>query len=206
MTNLTINIAMETINIFDYNVCRFKCHDETLYRTEKLIAGIDNLFNNSDLDDDLNNQMKHGISTFGIEKYKLLEIDGIDLLIKWITSKILESRSFFGYKDAIDVDISQAFTNKMWPGATGKVHNHTPTRHGVIVFYFQQPENGSDLVLVKDSSIGVDLENIAEKDKHYLNVRQGDLIIHETSAWHGVSLHKGTSPRIVFILEYKYVV
>jgi hypothetical protein len=196
---------METIKIFDYKVCRFKCSDATLFRTEELIFGIDKIFNNSDLDDDLDNQMKHGVSTFGIEKYKLLDTNGISQLISWIKSRILEASSFFGYNNATDVDILQSFTNKMWPGATGKVHNHTNNRHGVIVFYFQQPDNGSDLVIVKDSFIGDDLKDISEENKFYLNVKQGDLVIHETNAWHGVSLHKGTAPRIVFVLEFDYV-
>ena len=58
---------METVKIFDYKLCRFKCSDETLFRTEKLLSSIDELFNNSDLDNSLDNQMKYGVSTFGIE-------------------------------------------------------------------------------------------------------------------------------------------
>jgi len=36
------------------------------------------------------------------------------------------------------------------------------------------------------------------------NVREGDLLFHETTAWHTVSEHTSESPRIVFVMEFKY--
>lgn len=196
---------MITDKIFDYKICRFHCADEKLFISEDLISSVDEVFNSPDLDQKLENQNGMGLSTFGISKYQLLKLNGIKSLSNWITQQILTAAPYFGYYDVKDVEYYRTFMNKMWPGSSGNIHAHDKNGHGVAVFYFKQPENGSDLVVVKDSYLGANVYEMPTENLHFMNVKQGDLILHETLVWHGISLHKGESPRIVFVLEYKYL-
>ena len=196
---------MKTEKIFEYTVARFHCQDESIYKTPELVKSVDDLFNSPDLDPSLENQNGKGVSTFGLEQYWLLDLKGIGTFEKWFKQCVLEAAEYFGHPGATDIEYYRTFTNKMWPGSSGNVHAHNLGCHGVAVFYFEQPENGSDLVLVKDSYLGATNEDIPEENKRYMNVKQGDLVLHNTAAWHSVSLHKGKTPRIVFVLEYKYI-
>jgi len=196
---------MQTSTIFDYKLCQFHCNDN-LFRTPELLASVEDIFKNQELDTSLNGHLiGQGISTFGNSTQDLLKTNGITPLIEWIKVQILNAAEFLGHHGVQSVDLYQAFTNKLYPGCSGKVHNHTASGHGVVVFYFQQPQFGSELVLVKDGFIGADLENFKDQDKHHLKVKQGDLIIHETRTWHGVTVNNGSTPRIVFVFEYRYI-
>ena len=191
--------------IFGHCISKVHCYDESLYRSTEILENLERIFNSLDESKILENQIGRGVSTFNYPQHRMLDINGIEPLKKWMTERILEVADFYGHPGASTIEVYRSFANKMWPGSSGNIHAHGKEGHGVALFYFQQPKNGSDLVLVNNSFTGDTLDNHPAEDLYYMNVTQGDLVIHDTTLPHGVSLHKGDSPRIVLVFEYIYV-
>jgi hypothetical protein len=196
---------MKTYTVFDdYKVARFHCGDEMIYKNPTMVQGLDTLFTNPDLDPNLVDQNGKGLSTFTVPKYKLFEVDGIELFKQWFTDRAIEAAAYFGQPGASDIIINRAWSNKIWKGCSGNVHDHDPESHAMAVFYPLAPKGSADLAFVKD---GVDharnhevlIENLA-----WQNIQEGDVIFHETHAWHTVSEHTIDNPRIVFVIEFSY--
>jgi len=200
-----MNNQIVNYNKFGHRISKTHCDDESIYRTTELIESLEKIFDSLDQDRVLENQIGKGVSTFDYPQFPILNINGIEPLKSWMTERILEVAEFYGHPGASNIKFYRSFANKMWPGSAGNIHSHGKEGHGVSIFYFQQPKNGSDLVLVNNSFTGDTLDSHPEEDLHYVNVTQGDLVIHDTTLPHGVSLHKGDSPRIVLVFEYLYV-
>ena len=196
---------MEKYNVFDYKVARTLCEDSFIYKNSKIVNGLEKLFSDPNLCPCLDDQNGEGVSTFRLKDYFLFkDVDGIDDFKNWFEEQALTVADYFNKPGATGLKYFRAWTNKIYKGCSGNVHDHDPDSDAMAVFYPLVPENSADFAFVKDGwpharNHEISLENIC-----WQGVKEGDLIIHETRAWHTVSEHKADSPRIVFVIEFSY--
>jgi hypothetical protein len=75
----------------------------------------------------------------------------------------------------------------------------------MAVFYPLAPDGSADFGLVKDGVAHARNHEILPKNISWQNIKEGDLLFHETNAWHTVSEHTSDDPRIVFVIEFSYL-
>ena len=188
----------QVTSIFNNTIIRFQ-YNETLSDLQKTVNGIVDNFAIVNKIKDVEGKVA---STFG---YKVIELhDSVFPIKVWISDCILESAVDLGYTGANKVNIINVFSNKMWPDSVGSVHHHPETFHGVAVFYLQCPLNSSDLYIVPRGFMGATEKDFDPSELSYLNVKQGELIIHNPLAWHGVSKNNSKENRTVLVFEFQY--
>jgi hypothetical protein len=188
----------QVTSIFNNTIIRFQ-YNEPLSDLQKT---VDAIFDNFDIGDNIKHYEGKIVSTFGS---KDLNIQNSVFPIKgWISDCFLESAVDLGYTGATKVNIINIFSNKMWPESAGSVHHHPETFHGVAIFYLQCPPDSSDLYIVPNGFMGATEKDFEPSDLAYLDVKQGDLIIHNPLAWHGVTKNTSKENRIVLVFEFQY--
>jgi hypothetical protein len=192
---------LEVISVLENTIIRTQC-DPALYNSDDLKLHVDRVFEDPRVATDLGEGKV--LSTYGIDSIDITTTQGITPLIDWITDQILKSANILGYSDVDTVNLVNVFTNKMWPDSLGKVHYHKEIFHGIAIFYFHQPNAGSDLYIVSDGFIGATEKDFAADKIHYLNVKQGELVIHSPTTWHGVTKNTSSEERIVLVFEFRY--
>lgn len=196
---------VEKYTVFDYKLARTKCEDESLYKGPEIVAGLDKLFSDPNLCPCLDDQNGEGVSTFRLKDYFLFkDVDGIEPFKKWFEEQALTVSDYFGHPNATGVTYFRAWTNKIFKGCSGNVHDHDPDSHAMAVFYPLAPENSADFGLVKDGWAHAKNHEIPVENIAWQNVKEGELLFHETRAWHTVSEHQSETPRIVFVIEFSY--
>ena len=196
---------MEKYTVFDYKIARTKSNDPTIYKGSEITVGLNKLFSDPNLCPCLDDQNGEGISTFRLKDYFLFkDVEGIEPFKNWFEEQALDVSEYFGYPRATGLTYFRAWTNKIFKGCSGNVHDHDPNSHAMAVFYPLVPENSSDFGLVKDGWAHAKNHEIKPENIIWQNVKEGDLLFHETRAWHTVSEHKSDTPRIVFVIEFSY--
>lgn len=196
---------IEFYKVFDYKVARTKCKDLEIYKSKEISKGLNQLFSDPNLCPCLDDQNGEAVSTFRLKDYFLFKnVKGIDQFKQWFEVQALAVSSYFGHPDAKGVTYFRAWTNKMFKGSSGNVHDHDPDSHAMAVFYPIAPDGSADFGLVKDGWAHAKNHDIPLENISWQNVKEGDLIFHETNAWHTVSEHKSEEPRVVFVIEFSY--
>lgn len=192
--------------VFDYKIARTHCEDEQIYKSPAITAGLDKLFSDPNLCPCLDDQNGEGVSTFRLKDYFLFkDVDGIEPFKEWFEKQALSVSDYFGKPNATGVTYFRAWTNKIYKGCSGNVHDHDPDSDAMAVFYPLAPEGSADFGLVKDGWAHARNNEILPENISWQNVKEGDLLFHETRAWHTVSEHNSEDPRIVFVLEFSYL-
>lgn len=125
----------------------------------------------------------------------------INRLVMDQASSILNSKCY----------VTRSWINRMDMGSQGRCHNHMgknvpgleQTPDLVAIFYLNNPENGSKLILVEDGVAGELPSEMSESRKTYITPLTGSLIMHTADIWHAVSEHRSTVPRICFVYHLK---
>jgi len=197
---------MKKYKVFDYKVARTHCNNESIYKNKKITEGLDKLFADPNLCPCLEDQNGEGISTFRLKEYFLFkDVEGIDEFKQWFENQALSVSEYFGHSNATGITYYRAWTNKIFKGCSGNVHDHDPNSHAMAVFYPLAPANSADFGFVKDGWAHAKNNEIKAENIAWQNVKEGDLIFHETNAWHTVSEHLSEEPRIVFVMEFSFV-
>lgn len=196
---------MEQYLVFDYKIARTHCSELPIYKGLEITAGLDKLFSDPNLCPCLDDQNGEGISTFRLKDYFLFkDVDGIEPFKQWFTSQALDVCAYFDKPGATGITFYRAWANKIFKGCSGNVHDHDPESDAMAVFYPLAPEGSADFGLVKDGWAHARNHEILPENIAWQNVKEGDLLFHETRAWHTVSEHTADSPRIVFVMEFTY--
>jgi hypothetical protein len=196
---------MKKYKVFDYKIARTKCKDINIYKSQEITNGLDQLFLDPNLCPCLDDQNGEGISTFRLKDYFLFnDVKGIEPFKKWFEEQALEVSDYFDHPNATGITYFRAWTNKIFKGCSGNVHDHDPDSHAMAVFYPLVPEGSSDFGFVKDGWAHAKNHEILPDNLSWQNIEEGELIFHETNAWHTVSEHNSDTPRIVFVIEFRY--
>lgn len=102
-----------------------------------------------------------------------------------------------------NVIFTRMWVNEIFKGCSGTLHDHKNC-DGVAVFYYKVPKNSSHFVVVHPPiTKGVYIDNYSLYEKSYIRVEEGDLIIHNSQTYHGVSEHLSDDSRICFVFDFK---
>lgn len=196
---------IEKYKVFDYKIARTHCNDPNIYKGSEITKGLEKLFSDPKLCPCLEDQNGTGISTFRLkDRFLFNDVDGIEPFKHWFETQALMVSDYFGKPNATGISYFRAWTNKIWKGCSGNVHDHDPDSDAMAVFYPLAPDESADFGLVKNGWAHARNHEIPSGNLIWQNIKEGDLLFHETHAWHTVSEHRNDLPRIVFVIEFSY--
>jgi hypothetical protein len=174
-----------------------------IYHNKKLLDSVDILFNSElvlTMGGDTTEQRGKAYSTCKFGNDVLLKLDGIDILLKYISNIILREHNITNgmYREVV---FNRAWANKIFKNCSGVCHVHNGPNDGTAIFYFSVPDDGSNLIVLKHPIDGVVKECHKDISK-YIKVETGDLVIHKQDVPHAVSEHMSDLPRICFVFDY----
>jgi hypothetical protein len=195
-------------NVFDRKVVRFQCEDETFYKNEEFLKNINETFEHPSLTSSggaVAERIGHAPSTVGKYFLRPLMLPGSEQLKKWIDDRILEAATHFVDFIPRNIEYVRNWSNKMYKESEGLVHRHKGSPDGVGIFYVNIPENGGDLVFIRDGAYLTRIEDFAPEDIVFAGTNAGELVLHDPSILHSVSKHNNDEPRICIVVEFKYI-
>jgi hypothetical protein len=198
-------------SIFEYDSFHFFCNNNLVYQNTKLQSNIDTLLNlplvvNRTKGGKYDSVCGTVLTSVGNEESDIVYMPGAEDLVTWITEKILETSP-----TAKSLEYKRSWVNKMFKYSQGLVHAHVhpdyklPPVDFVAIFYLQVPEHGSDLIFVRDGEFNTLYLDYTETDRVHIKCSTGDLVVHSPYAYHAVSQHNSTIPRICLVFEGMFV-
>ena len=174
---------------------KLHCEDKNLYENEILKNYIDFVFEQPEVvSRSITERVGKAHSTCDLSPEIVLTMPGIQNLLQWIIDQLEENSHHFISKEVSGVEFTRAWMNKMFKDSSGIRHVHRPIPDGVVcIFYIQVPENSSKLLVHYDDG------------DEEIEVKVGDLIIHDNQLPHSVTSHGNDIPRMCFIFECYYV-
>lgn len=208
--------------IYGHKVIKFQCNDKSIYKNDLLMQSVEQVYTSPVVINRVretvgDSQKGTGLTTVG-QPYPLISLPGASKLEDWLTEQFLSVRDILGCKGD-SVYFKRSWTNRMYYGAYGHVHQHikidnyikTITGYtdenfcpdAVGILYVNVPPKSSNLVFVKDGRPDEPVDNFDETT--WLEPVEGMLVIHSPYVWHGVSKHLSDIPRDVFVFDIDYV-
>jgi hypothetical protein len=194
------------MEIFGYEAFKFNCTDESLYKNKFLTNSIDALICLPK--DNTNNEDSASfgpiLTSVGHDYSDITIMPGAGKLIDWITEQILQV-----YKGT-SVKYTKTWVNKMYRNSHVLCHKHphkSKPEHidFVAVFYINVPQDGSNLVFVRDGKPGTFHFIYKKEDQKVIECNTGDLIVHSPELIHAVTINNGFQPRICLAFEGQIV-
>jgi hypothetical protein len=197
-------------SIFEHQTYYFYCSDTDLYQNTELISKIDILLSlplivNRTKGGKYDSAQGTVLTSAGNEESDIVHMPGAEALVEWITSQILKTSP-----TAQTIEYKRSWVNKMFKDSQGLVHAHVhpdykiPPVDFVAIFYLQVPDNGSDLIFIKEGEFNTPYSDYPIRDRHHIKCSSGDLIVHSPLAYHAVSKHLSDTPRICLVFEGMY--
>jgi hypothetical protein len=197
---------MKVEHVFNRKIIRFQCDEVEFYTNENFLHNLNRLFNHPAMRDTVSNeQVGDAQTTVGKNFLLPLKLPGAENLERWIHERLMEAAPHFVDFTPTSIQFVRTWTNKMFRGCEGQTHNHRGPNHGVGVFYVNIPENGSDLVFVRDGVYMTKISDYAIGDVVFAGTRTGELVLHDTEISHAVSEHDNDEPRICIVVEFTYI-
>ena len=140
-------------------------------------------------------------STCRLGSQILYDIENINPLLEYIKEVILDVNNKEEKKYS-KVIFYRAWANILYKNSSGRCHYHDGPHSGTAIFYFNVPENGSKLIILKhyiDKLVDETHKDISK----YITVETGDLVLHDKKTFHAISEHMSDTPRICFVFDYK---
>lgn len=191
----------EKLKIFDYDIIKHEVPVH-LYDDDLLKEDVFNTFSKKEILEKRNKPKEtsgKSYSTCKLGNHYVTNLKNINPLLDYI-SQIILKKFYNGIKDK-KIDYHGIWMNKMYKNCSVICHTHDRNSDGTAIFYFNVPKNGSKLIILKDNIQSA----VTEKHKdicHYLEVKSGDLIIHQNDLPHAVSKHMSNDPRICFVFDF----
>jgi hypothetical protein len=199
---------MKVENVFGYNVVRHVCEDLPSLLTPTLINSVNRLIEHPDAAAKFEDyKLGRAITTCGLPHLYFNKAPGNEELAAWIMDRIIESAKFFGYDNPKELKIGRNWINIQYKDSTGVCHTHSNTGKEpmvVAIFYASAPPGSADLVFVNNGRDKTMLSDYTEEERAYQNICQGELVIHDSRAYHTISTHLNEIPRVCFIFEIDF--
>jgi hypothetical protein len=190
-------------NIFGHKIYRIQCTDSNLYRNAELTASVDRVFDLPEIkkfNGNRGSQNGNGL-TFVDHPYLSLEhLPGSKPLMDWVARQIIANT------DRTGITFVRSWANRIFKDCTGILHNHHGYGHVDItgLLYVDVPDHGAELIFVKGGEIGKSHLDYAPEDRYYLQPKQGELILHDSTIFHTVGQHVVDMTRTVFVFDAVY--
>jgi hypothetical protein len=190
--------------VFGQKMFLSKCPDESFYTNETLQDSIEKVYRIPEVQDKVDTSQKGRALTSVGAGLNIATLPGIEQLMQWIYGQILEVATNLNLSGS-QLVISRGWTNRMFKGCEGRCHTHPSHAHGIVIFYYQIPENSAELILIDGGTNGSEYHDYPAVKKHHIIPSAGQLIIHHPSMPHAVSCHNNNEPRTCFIFEFELV-
>ncbi len=199
---------MKVENIFGFNVVRDTCNNLSDLVTPTLIQSVNRLIEHPDARAKFEDyKLGRAITTCGLPHLYFNQAPGNEPLVDWIMNVVIESAPHFGFEKVKEIKIGRNWINVQYKDSTGVCHTHSSTGespHVVAIFYASAPDNSADLVFVNNGKDKTMIGDYAPEDLSYQNISQGELVIHDSRAYHTISVHKNDIPRVCFVFEIDF--
>jgi hypothetical protein len=189
-----------------------RCLDRQLWDNPMLENSIEKLFNFEVVAGNISNESNGKVLTnCDINDLCLLDAPGINGLMEWMIPVLFDSKEKLDIKKEVNgIIFGRCWANKMFKGSNGICHRHNKYNNidGVAIFYYRVPSQSSKFMLINCDKKNYDGKLESEIDKNdivYIDVQEGDLILHDTNIFHAVSDHHNNDPRICFVFEFAYI-
>jgi len=199
---------MKIETVFGKPVVRHQCDRLSEFITTHFKNEVNKTLNHPDVPRRTEEyKIGNSLTTCGLPHLTFTGVDGSEPLFTWIIEKVFDSAEYFGIKDPKGIIMGRNWINIQFENSTGVCHTHSSDRTNptvVAIFYANCPANSADLVFIKNGRDKTMLDDYTVEDRHYMNVGQGELIIHDSTIYHTINVHKNRDPRVCFILELDY--
>ncbi len=207
---------------FGYKVIKIQCEDSTIYKNDLLMQSVEQVYTSPAVIHRVretigDSQKGTGLTTVG-QPYPLITLPGSSKLEDWLTEQFLSVRDLLGCTGD-KVFFKRSWTNRMYYGAFGHVHQHVRIDNyiknitgytdenfcpdAVGILYVNVPPNSSNLAFIENGRPDEPVENF--DNPILLEPVEGMLVIHSPYVWHGVTKHLSDIPRDVFVFDIDYV-
>lgn len=197
---------MKIEKVFGHDIIRIKCPNTEFYKNKELTSSLDRIFDLPEIKKfnySRENQNGNGL-TFSDHPYlRLTNLPGAQRLAGWVANMMLDA-----HPDGGGIDFIRSWSNRIFQGCSGRVHNHLGYGHVDIVgiFYVDVPTTGAELVFVKNGEKGKTHLDYDPADLYYITPNQGELILHDPGLYHTVAEHTEDITRTVFVFDAVYTV
>jgi len=208
------------LEVFNGKIFVTKCNDETLYKNKQLRKTTERIFSlpevlNRTRGGEWDSRYGQGETTENNPLLGPANIPDAQPLMQWITNQsLLAYKEMFG-EDVTRVNVKKSWMNQMFDKSQGLCHNHVGFQYDKTkdynghtdlnaIFYVNNPENGSDLIFIRNGQTGLKHSSFLEEDKFYVKPRSGDLVIHTPELWHAVGEHNSKETRLCFVFHLTF--
>jgi hypothetical protein len=195
---------MDIQTVFGHKLFSSKCEDPSIYQSDELKNTIESIYKLPEIAGVVDPSQKGQALTSVQTRSHLARVPGIQPLMKWITGQILEAAKELNLSGK-QLAYPRGWTNRMFKDCEGRCHTHPLQADGVVIFYYEVPENSAELVLIDGGTNGSEYHDYPAERKHHIVPSTGQLLIHHPSIPHAVSRHNSDEPRTCFIFEFKFI-
>lgn len=196
---------IEKLKIFNYEILKHKIPPH-LYGDVLLNDSVNRIFTKKEIINEkceVPEKIGKGYSTIRFGNHYVTSLKNISPLLNYISKFILDN--YYKEKDANKkILFTRMWLNKIYKNCSGKCHVHGTKNYsaGTAIFYFNAPQNGSKLIILKENIGDEKVTKTHKNITHYIEVKSGDLIVHTQDAPHAVSEHLSDEPRICLVLDF----
>jgi hypothetical protein len=195
---------METKTIFGHKLFTATCNDASIYQSVELKNSIESVFKMPEIAKFMDPSQKGQALTSVGARFHLAKLPGMGPLMRWITQQVNEAGKELNLSGS-QIVFPRGWANRMFKDCEGRCHTHPIQAHGVVIFYYEVPDDSAELVLIENGTNGSEYHDYPAEKKYHIPVTAGQLVIHHPSVPHAVSRHLSDQPRTCFIFEFAFV-
>lgn len=197
--------------VFDSKIAIFQYNGlDTFKGKDKVKKTVDEVFDSFEIKNSTSIEAYNGgmttvknVKQFPIDK--LLDLKNHDMGI-WILEHISKGAKELDIKNKNynEYKFVRSWMNRTLKGSHGAAHKHQTMCDMVCIFYYEAPENSSDLVFINDTltTKNTDRYDMFPEDKRYhLKPKPGMFVCHYPNIPHAISIHNSDLPRTVLVFE-----
>lgn len=197
--------------VFDSKIAIFQYDGLNSFKDkDKVKKIVDDTFNSFDIKNSTSTEAYNGGMTTvkNTKRYpldKLLDLKNNEMG-RWILNHIPLGAKELCIKDKNyqEFRFVRSWMNRTLKDSHGAAHKHATVCDMVCIFYYEAPENSSDLVFINDTltTMNTDrFDKFPENKRYHLKPKPGMLVCHDPNIPHAISVHNSEAPRTVFVFE-----
>jgi hypothetical protein len=135
----------------------------------------------------------------------LFKIDNRQYIMNWLQKVVSDYCSEKGiYIEKLH--LNRSWCNRIYRNTKGAPHKHIdPNTDKVVILYYEAPENSSKFVFINSNERLNSYDEYKYKDLHFLTVKPGMAIMHDSQTMHAITEHNSDEPRTVFVFDIKFI-
>lgn len=197
----------EKTEVFGHPVYKFHCDKSEIYLNRRLSESLDLLLDlplvvNRARGGKYDSAYGDILTSAGNEYSDIVNMPGSEDLVRWVTDCLLSLKP-----TASRIRYKRTWCNKMFRNSEGLVHAHNhPDYHGdidfVAIFYVHNEIESGNLIFVEDGEFNTRYHDYERRIS--IACQSGDMLVHGTDPWHGISVWKSDTPRVCLCFEGRY--